>query len=92
MSLVNCSSKSITRSLHFAKNISSAISGLWHKIVSKYSSFDGIEFPVEITIEHGSNIFQLKFSKCVINSGLTDSDLSFNIPSSAEEAFIEKRR
>ncbi len=65
---------------------------VWHKIVSKYSSFDGIDFPVEITIERGSNIFQLKFSKCVINSGLTDRDLSFNIPSSAEEAVIEKRR
>ena len=65
---------------------------VWHKIVSKYSSFDGIDFPVEISIERGSNVFQLKFSKCVINSGLTDRDLSFNIPSSAEEAFIEKRR
>lgn len=65
---------------------------VWRKTVSEYSSFNGVDFPVEITIERGKNIFKLKFSKCVINSGLTDKDLSFNIPSSAERVVIEKRR
>ncbi len=65
---------------------------VWHKTFSEYDSFNGVDFPVKITIERGRDIFKLNFTKCVINSGLTDRDLSFNIPSSAERVFIEKRR
>ena len=65
---------------------------VWSKTVSEYGSFNGVDFPVKITIERGRDIFRLNFSKCIINSGLTDSDLSFSIPSSAERAVIEKRR
>lgn len=63
---------------------------VWRKMISEYSSFDGVVFPEKITIERGKNIFNFKFSKCDINSGLTESDLSFAIPSSAERIVIEK--
>lgn len=63
---------------------------IWHKTISEYRSFDGVNFPEEITIERGKDIFNFKFSKCTINSGLTESDLLFAIPSSAERIVIEK--
>ncbi len=64
---------------------------VWRKTISAYNSIDGIEFPSEISIEHDRNIFTIKFSKCRLNSGLSDRDLSLTIPSSAERAVIEKR-
>ncbi len=59
------------------------------KTISKYISYDGVEFPGELTIEQGGNIYSVRFSKCIINSGLTDNDLSFVIPSSTERLVIE---
>ena len=63
---------------------------IWRKTISEYRSFDGVNFPEEITIERGKNVFNFKFSKCAINSGLTESDLLFTIPSSAERIVFEK--
>jgi len=63
---------------------------IWRKTISEYRTFNGINFPEEITIERGTNVFNFKFSKCAINSGLTESDLLFAIPSSAERVVIEK--
>jgi len=62
---------------------------VWSRTVSEYGSFNGIDFPVKITINRGNNTFNLSFSKCEINSGLTDRDLSFDIPSSSERVFFE---
>ena len=63
---------------------------IWRKTISEYRSFDGVAFPEEITIECGKNVFNFKFSKCAINTGLTESDLLFAIPSSAERIVFEK--
>ncbi len=64
---------------------------VWRKTISAYNSIDGIEFPGEISIEHGRNFFTIKFLKCRLNSGLSDRDLLLTIPSSAERAVFEKR-
>ncbi|MFC1650986.1 DUF4292 domain-containing protein [Candidatus Latescibacterota bacterium] len=65
---------------------------VWRKTLTGYKSYDGIKFPEEITIERGDDSFTILFSKCEINTGLTESDLSFAVPSSAERVYIENRR
>jgi len=62
---------------------------VWRKKVSGYTSYNGVKFPDNLSIEHGGNVIDLKFSRCVINSGLTENDLSFTVPSSAERIVIE---
>ena len=62
---------------------------VWRKKVSGYSSYNGVKFPDNLSIERDGNVIDLKFSQCVINSGLTENDLSFTVPSSAERLVIE---
>ncbi len=62
---------------------------VWRKKTSGYSSYNGVKFPDNISIEQGGNVIDLKFSRCVINSGLSEKDLSFFVPSSAKRLVIE---
>lgn len=62
---------------------------VWRKKVSGYHSYNGVEFPDTSSIEHGGNVIDLKFSQCSINTGLTENDLLFSVPSSAERMVIE---
>ncbi|MFC1490927.1 DUF4292 domain-containing protein [Candidatus Latescibacterota bacterium] len=65
---------------------------VWRKTLSEYKSYDGVEFPQDITIERGEDSFSVKFSKCEINTGLSAPDLTFAIPPSAERVYIENSR
>ncbi|MFC1540855.1 DUF4292 domain-containing protein [Candidatus Latescibacterota bacterium] len=62
------------------------------KTLSGYKSFDGVIFPEEITVERGADSFSIHFSKCEINTGLTERDLTFAVPASAERVYIENSR
>ncbi|MFC1537925.1 hypothetical protein ACFL6H_00750 [Candidatus Latescibacterota bacterium] len=65
---------------------------VWRKTLSGYKSFNGVNFPEEIIVERGNDSFTITFSKCEINTDLTESDLTFAIPSSAERVYIENHR
>ena len=65
---------------------------LWRKTLSGYTSHDGVNFPEKITVERGGDSFSIYFSKCEINTGLTEHDLTFAVPASAERVYIENSR
>jgi outer membrane lipoprotein-sorting protein len=60
---------------------------VWTKKASRFRSVNGVMFPGKISIENSRGSINMEFSRCKINSGLTDSDLSFIIPSSAQRIF-----
>ena len=65
---------------------------VWRKEASGFRNVDGVVFPRKISIRNEHGIIDMEFSGCSINSGLTENDLSFVIPSSAERIFFEKQQ
>ncbi len=65
---------------------------VWRKTLTDYDSYDGVVFPGSITVERGGDRFSIRFSECEINGGLSEADLTFNIPASAERMFFESVR
>lgn len=65
---------------------------IWRKTLSGYTSYDGVDFPEKIAFERGGDSFSIRFSKCEINKELTELDLSFAVPASAERVYIENSR
>ncbi len=74
------------------EDINRADGTVWHKTFSDYRRYNGVYFPGTITLDRGGTVFTATFSNCVINSGLTDADLTFTIPDSAERYTIGDER
>ncbi|MBN1291459.1 MAG: DUF4292 domain-containing protein [Candidatus Latescibacteria bacterium] len=64
----------------------------WRIQYSDYTPSNGTLFPRNIILSERDKVVNLVFSKYDINSGLSDSDLIFEIPSNAERYVIEKNR
>jgi outer membrane lipoprotein-sorting protein len=62
---------------------------VWRKTVKEYGFVNGVLFPVTIIFEQGGTMYEITFSRCSLNTGLTGKDLLFVIPSSAESVSIE---
>jgi len=59
------------------------------KKFEKFGTYNGVVFPEELTLERGGTIVKIKFSQSIFNSGLTDRDLLFAVPPSAERVAVE---
>lgn len=63
---------------------------IWKITYSDYVTSGNTAFPRKITISENGKELKLSFSKIAVNKGLTEKDLSFNLPSNAERYFIDK--
>jgi len=63
---------------------------IWRIKNARFRDADGVMFPRKISMENEYGTVDIQFSRCTINSGLTDNDLLLVIPSSAGRMFIEK--
>lgn len=57
---------------------------VFSKKASGFHEIDGILFPRKVSLENERGVMVIEFSGCSINQGLTDSELTFVIPASAE--------
>ena len=63
---------------------------VWKITYSDYVTSGNTAFPRTIAISENDKELKLSFSKIAVNKGLTEKDISFNLPSNAERYFIEK--
>ncbi|MFC1692474.1 hypothetical protein ACFL1R_03100 [Candidatus Latescibacterota bacterium] len=57
---------------------------VWNKRASGFNDVNSVLFPRKLSIENSHGVVDMEFSRCSINSGLTENDLVFELPSSAE--------
>ena len=57
---------------------------------SDYTDCGDIRFPRKITMNDSGREIKLEFSSCTINSGLSESELSFDLPSNADRLTVKK--
>ena len=61
-----------------------------HIEYNDYADCGDVRFPRKITMSDTVRDVKLNFSSCAVNSGLSDSDLSFALPLNAERLIIKK--
>lgn len=65
---------------------------LWHRTIESYIPCGDKKFPGIMTLERDGAKLTASFTACKMDTGLTEKDLSFKIPSSAERFLIESSR
>ena len=58
---------------------------LWEKTSAGFRSYDGIMFPRKMSLRNGRGSIDLEYSGCEFNTGLTESDVVFAVPPTAEK-------